>query len=219
MATNANKPAFDYEAHNQALDNFREDLRNHQWSFNCDSFYTYMNALQQEAEFFKEAQRLGIQGVSMFQFWQQQQGLIEVKRVASSKMAEQNKREIDRLKEQQELDRKRYMRPVDVYREEVMNLDWYYSFSDDSSVYRSGKARIEAAKQKAKEGSDDMKAIFMIYNESTNNQIQFRKSSVMGIENINELMTDDLIAMYKDRLEKSGTFNTFFFKKNEVFGF
>lgn len=63
--------------------------------------------------------------------------------------------------EQQEL---RYMFRGDVelhqFYKKLTNLDWYYSYSDDNSVYNAGEARMKAIQQEAEEKGEKYLKLF-----------------------------------------------------------
>jgi hypothetical protein len=163
MATNANKPAFDYAAHNQALAHFRKELEEHVWSFQTDSYHTLVESHNKEIEFFKTAMRLGIQGVDEF-VYARDEAMRQITRaefdrgVAWQKSIDQNS--IDYLKKQLEETQNKYMTPLDFFKEKLERHDWYYSFSDDMSVYRRGAAAEEALLKEANELGPEFEKAF-----------------------------------------------------------
>lgn len=160
MAQNA-KPAFDYKAHQQALALFTKQLEEHLWSFQTNSYYTLIQAQAEEIDLFKQAQVLGIQGVDEY-IYHRDQALEGIRDVAFNRGMERQKSNmqssIDYLQKKLEETRAKYMKPIDFFKEKLEKHDWYYSFSDDITVYRRGKAAEDALEKEAKEGGPEFQA-------------------------------------------------------------
>lgn len=155
------KPAFDYQAFQQALAQFTEDLLEHTWSFQTSSYFQLMEAQSAESELFKRALLLGIQGVDAFNY-RRIETLKEIRDTEYERgrkaQEERMQSSVDYYKNKLEETRAMYMKPIDFFNEKLEKHDWYYEFSDDITVYRRGKKAEAELEEAAKEGGPEFVA-------------------------------------------------------------
>lgn len=137
------------------FEQFAEMLDNHTWADPAMAHNDYWKAAKAESKLWRLAQTLAGRGVEMYR-----QGHFEhlggIRHAEYDKGAETYKLITDNaiafLKKQLEETRQKYMTPLDLFKEKLDKHDWYYLYSDDVTVYRSGLAKEEALFKEAKEG-------------------------------------------------------------------
>lgn len=139
------------------LDEFREEVANHRWSFFADSFYCFIESTKEEADLWRRAQLLGMDGVRIYISYCQ--GAINTTATRRTEEAVQYHSEINRKAWEALYEEF----PIIAYANKVKSHDWYFEFSDDSSVWRAGKKNEEALIKEAKEKGPEYEAIFKKY--------------------------------------------------------
>jgi hypothetical protein len=113
------------------LSRLQDALRNHRWAHKADSFKTYIEATKTETELFARAMNLGVHGLTAFRAAQQGE-IHDLIIEAESKMFEKMEARVRETRE-------KYARPIDLYKDRLVQHDWQHDYSDDGGVSRRGR--------------------------------------------------------------------------------
>ena len=140
------------EEQERSLEELRQSLVKHTFSFATTNYRDLTIALRREKQMLDRAMSLGFRGIEMYRTEQQ-----HALNLAVSKAA---KPEIDRLKAKVAATREQYMTPLDHFKERLAQHDWYWPFSDDASVARSASARENELQREAREHGTEWQLAF-----------------------------------------------------------
>ncbi len=146
-----------------SYDDLNKMLSDHQWADPQSPHNEYWRAMKAEQRLFKLAQSLGGRGVEMYRI--SHENHLAQARAVSYRSGMDYQRQSDAtilatVKRQLENCRAKYMTPLDLFKEKLDKHDWYYEFSDDITVYRSGKANEAALMKEAAEAGPEFQAAF-----------------------------------------------------------
>lgn len=158
MNNNQTKKPFDYEQFNQDLNSLRIHLEHRSWTFQTNNYRDFLILQEEEKDLFVWANKLGIQGVTAY-IDAQREALDDTLRERVARAVKQNesgwKSRVDFLEKRVEELRTK-LPAVERYKEELERHDWFYSYSDDGSVWRNGDRRRKELIQMAKEGGKEL---------------------------------------------------------------
>ena len=126
-----------------SLDEFRDRLHFHKWSFDQDNFRDYTEAAGKEAFLYDLAMHAGMEYVKAFALRQ--------KNVVSEKVAAALREEIVRSQEMLRTAHITGDEEFDEFTKNIRNHDWYWQYSDDGDVARRGSAAEDWIMKKMKE--------------------------------------------------------------------
>jgi hypothetical protein len=139
-----------------------EALKKHRWVFETDTLYDLFQSAQEEANLFKAARHHGLQGILEY-IEHQDLAMDERAQSACRLMEDRYVNKLNRLRQYYEAkfkDLRRFMTPLDLFKEKLENHDWYYDFSLDPEIYRTGRDREEQLRIEALNGGMEFQQAF-----------------------------------------------------------
>lgn len=117
----------------------------------ADNFSDYVRLCKERQVWFFKALRINGEALMAFRNWDDHgrtsaKGLLELNEKTYTQIRKENSSLRAKIRELQE----KY-EPFEVFREELVRHDWYYSYSDDGRVYNAGVEREKKLTEKAKE--------------------------------------------------------------------
>lgn len=167
---NQTKKPFDREQFNQDLASLRLHLKHRTWTFATDNYRDFLILQEEEADLFALASKLGMLGVKSYIDAQRDamDDLVRPQVGEQVRRSDANWREVvEGLRKQVADVKQKYMRPVDLYKEQLDRHDWFYDYSDSASVARAGRTSQAALIKAANEGGKELQdALVQKWNET-----------------------------------------------------